>query len=550
MVMGKTTRTVAVTLLALVATGGLGSPRIARAGVDTLAASPAPTRALGRVPVYFEANHGQADTRVRFLARAGGSVVYLTPDEMVLSVLRPASSPPTRQAVRMQLVGANPDFPIALALQPALLGLEDVFVASLDPSGSQLVYSTYLGGTNAERGRGLALDAAGGVYVTGITHSADFPISSPDPAGPFQPVKGSGADAFVAKLHFSDSGGTVTLALEYATFLGGSGDGDFANAIAVDGLSRAYVTGQTNSPDFPTEGAVQPVYGGGPHDAFVTRLNPQGGRKNSYSTFLGGSGDDFGDAIAVTSPGHAYVAGSTNSTNFPVTNPIQPAKAGSDDAFVTKFNVAGTGHVYSTYFGGTGSDRGRGSAVAGNGVIVSGSTRSTNFPALTLDPAGPFQPTLAGAPPFADAFVLRIRPYLFRLFVGAGLLQLTRLGSSFALTGTLGTSARGQRVDPRHEDVVVTLGAFAQAIPAGAFVRVDRGFRFDAREPGGGIEHMEIADAGDFGLTAAGVDLGDVRLPAVLPFALEIGDEAGETALAFDRGGNLRPRSGSPDPTR
>src|SRR5262249_26024233 len=132
---------------------------------------------------------------------------------------------------------------------------------------------------------------------------------------------------------------TIDPVLFYSTYLGGSGT-DIGYSIAVDGVGNAYVTGQTTSTDFPTTNPMQPSNGGG-YDAFVTKLNSAGSVR-LYSTYLGGSGTDFGNNIAVDSSGNAYVTGYTDSTNFPTTNPMQASNAGFTDVFVTKLNSTGS----------------------------------------------------------------------------------------------------------------------------------------------------------------------------------------------------------------
>jgi hypothetical protein len=213
----------------------------------------------------------------------------------------------------------------------------DVFVAKLAPSGSSLVYSTYLGGTQADTAGGIAVDAVGDAYVAGSTTSVDFPTANPlqlaNRAGP------GGSNAFVAKLNVAGS------ALVYSTYLGGSGS-DAATAIALDGAGNAYVTGQTSSRNFPTVNALQPANGGGAHDAFVTRLNPAGAALD-YSTYLGGGGDDAGQGIAADGVGDAYVTGQTSSSDFPTAQAIQPL-LDQGDAFVTRIAPAGSGTVRVT----------------------------------------------------------------------------------------------------------------------------------------------------------------------------------------------------------
>ena len=211
-----------------------------------------------------------------------------------------------------------------------------------------LVYSTYLGGGGGG-GHGIAVDASGNAYVTGFTASTDFPTASP-----FQGTFGGLIlIAFVTQL---DAAGS---ALVYSTYLGGSGFivFDQGTGIAVDASGNAYVTGNTNSTDFPTASPFQPAFGGGsfPGDAFVTKFNAAGSAL-VYSSYLGGTGTDAGQDIALDTAGNAYVSGVTDSTDFPTASPFQAANAGSDDAFVTKFNAAGSDLVYSTYLGGSGDE--------------------------------------------------------------------------------------------------------------------------------------------------------------------------------------------------
>ena len=198
----------------------------------------------------------------------------------------------------------------------------DAFVTKINPTGSALVYSTYLGGSGGDGGSGIAVDSAGNAYVTGGTGSTDFPTMNP-----LQPAYGGGGDAFVSKIN------SVGSALVYSTYLGGSG-GDGGSGIAVDSAGNAYVTGGTGSTDFPTTNAGQPAYGGS-GDAFVSKINSAGSAL-VYSTYLGGSGGDGGSGIAVDSLGNAYVIGSTSSTDFPTMDPLQPKYGGNYDAFVTK----------------------------------------------------------------------------------------------------------------------------------------------------------------------------------------------------------------------
>ncbi len=236
------------------------------------------------------------------------------------------------------------DFPVitSTAVQPTRASYcadgtcHDAFFSELNPAGTALLYSTYLGGTHDERALRLALDKNNNVYITGWTSSIDFPIT----AGAYRTGPQGGGDAFVAKLNPAASGAA---SLVYSTYLGGSGD-DYGYGIAVDSTSDALVTGQTASSDLhPTPDALQGVYGGA-IDAFVLRLNPAGSAP-LYSTYLGGSGADYGYGVATDASGNAYVTGSTASTNFATAGAIQGANGGGTDAFVSKIAFVSSGNV-------------------------------------------------------------------------------------------------------------------------------------------------------------------------------------------------------------
>ncbi len=297
-------------------------------------------------------------------------------------------------------------FPTVNALQPTNAGGFDAFVSKISPTGSALVYSTYLGGSGIDQGYGIAVDSAGNAYVTGITNSTDFPTENP-----LQPANAGGYDAFVFKISPTGS------ALVFSTYLGGGGL-DEGTGIAVDNAGNAYIIGSTSSTNFPTMNALQPA-NGGPNAAFVTKLN-SGGTALVYSTYLGGSGYDSGGGIAVDGAGNTYVAGQTSSADFPTKNPLQPAYAGSGDAFVTKLNSGGTALVYSTYLGGSGNDYSRSITVDNSGnAYVTGLTCSTDFPTKN-----PVQAKYRGGTGqnCGDAFVSELNP------AGSALFYSTYLG--------------------------------------------------------------------------------------------------------------------------
>ena len=251
----------------------------------------------------------------------------------------------------------------------------DAFVTKLNSSGSDLLFSTYLGGSADETGNGIAVDGSGNIYVTGNTKSTNFPTQNAfQPAPPS--LTDSGGNGFVTKIN------PAVPAYVFSTYLGGSAK-DEANSIAIDPASNVYVTGTTASTDFPTANAFQANLGGPfAEDAFVTKLNSSGSL--SYSTYLGGNSTDNGFGIAVDASGNAYVTGVTFSTNFPTANPIQAnhsSQGVNNEAFVTKLNSQGSALLYSTYLGGSGVDAGRGIAVDASGnAYVTGFTSSLDFP--------------------------------------------------------------------------------------------------------------------------------------------------------------------------
>ena len=249
-------------------------------------------------------------------------------------------------------------------------GSGDVFVTKINPSGSGLEYSTFLGGTELDGGIGIAVDAQGSAYVTGVTTSAGYPTT----ANAFDKTQNGGFDAFVTKLNPAGSG------LDYSTFLG-SANVDESSGIAVDAQRNAYITGDTQSPGFPTTANVFDASYNGSLDAFVTKINASGSGL-VYSTFVGASEAEDGVGIAVDGQGSAYVVGSTESPTFPTSaNAFDRDFGGDLDVFVTKLDAIGRTLGYSTFLGGVDSDDGRAIAVdAAGSAFVTGTTRSPGFP--------------------------------------------------------------------------------------------------------------------------------------------------------------------------
>jgi len=325
------------------------------------------------------------------------------------------------------LTGAtySTDFPVTCgAFQAAnpstTAGATTAFVTRLNAAGNALVYSTYLGGNgnNATPAHGdvaqaIAVNATGDAYVTGYTYSSNFPTTDlafqKDYAG-----DATASNAFVTKLN------PVGTALEYSTYLGGSGQngsGDYGNGIAIDAAGDAFVTGSTASSNFPaTKGSLQTSLTGS-SNAFVTELNPNG-TDEVYSTYLGGNSSDSAQAIAIDSKGFAYLAGNTNSTNFPVTEGVlEGANIGIGQyygpngfgAFAAKLNLDGTALEYSTYL------EGEATSVTGLKVDSSGAAYITgNAPTTEPGTFAGFQPTPDALPsPVSTgnvAFLVKLDP--------------------------------------------------------------------------------------------------------------------------------------------
>ncbi len=275
----------------------------------------------------------------------------------------------------------------------------DAFVSKLSADGSLLLYSAYLGGDKGEAGMGIAVNATGEAFITGMTASPNFPVTP----GAFDTTyTGAGySDPFVVRI----APGGVSLV--YATYLGGDGMlNDEGRAIAADSAGNAYVTGWTLAADFPvTPGAFRMAFCGGVWDGFVTKFH-FGGVGLAWSSYLGGNDSDAIYGIAVDASGSAYVSGWTTSTNFPVTaGAPQTVIGGTSDVFVARFGPNGTTLPFATYLGGVASDTNYGVGVdASENAIVTGQTFSSNFPVTE----GAFQTHYGGGLIF-DAFVAKVR---------------------------------------------------------------------------------------------------------------------------------------------
>src|SRR5215469_16442766 len=307
------------------------------------------------------------------------------------------------------------DFPVVNQIPGACQGtcstsFETVFVTKINAAGTALVYSSLIGGSNLDEGFGIAVDGSGNAYLSGSTSSSDFPQVNPIP-GACVGTCGTGAgDAFVTKVNAAGD------ALVYSSLLGGSNN-DSAFAVAVDASGDAYVTGPTDSVDFPQ---VNPIPGAClgtcgtnpfPQNAFVTKINAAG-NAIVYSSYLAGSGFTEAFGIAADGAGNAYVSGVTQSADFPRVNQITgicsgTCGTGSSDGFVTKISAQGTSVAYSSVFGGSGFDIGFGVAVDGSGnAYLTGTTESSDFP--QINPIKKACPKGCGSGLVGDAFVIKI----------------------------------------------------------------------------------------------------------------------------------------------
>lgn len=284
----------------------------------------------------------------------------------------------------------SPDFPTH---KDFLNGSRDVFVTKLNAAGDDLVYSTYIGGNSFDYGYDIILDANNNVVIVGETGSNDFPTT----AGAYGEVFGGLRDAFVLKLNAAGNG------LIYSTFLGHTST-DRAEALTLDDADNAYVVGQSYSANFPiTAGAYDDTLAG-TSDIFITKLNATG-TDLVYSTFLGSESGEYAWDIALDPATNAYLIGRAAGADFPTTpGAFDQSHNGQNDVFVTKLNASGTDLVYSTFLGTAGLDYGYAIAVDHFGhAYITGGTSSDDFPL----PNG-FDQTYNGG--IRDMFVAKLNP--------------------------------------------------------------------------------------------------------------------------------------------
>ena len=395
--------------------------------------------------------------------------------------------------------GTWPATPGAVLPNRAGFTPSNVFLTKMNAAGTALIYSTFIGGAQAELGAAVAVDAQGNAYITGATNSFDYPTTagafrqSIPPASPSSLDK---ANCFVTKFNAAGS------AIVYSTYLYGR-QKDGCTAIAVDAQGAAYLTGGTDSNDFPTtEGAFQPSYRLGTevqkYDAFIAKLSPAGSDL-VYSSFLGGGGNEIGTSIAVDAQGNAYITGSTTSaTNFPLTQGAAKTAYGGHggneqwtrfgDAFVAKINPTGTQLVYSTFVGGNKDDLAFSIALDPQGAAyITGNTLSTDFFTTPTAYSRTFK-GLGGEPTLnaGDVFVVKVNPdgrsFGYSTLIGGSLddralqIAVDRNGSAYVVGNTLSgdfpvtpdaTQTRNRTVAASPSRLKLGNGFLAQLDPAG-----------------------------------------------------------------------------------
>jgi hypothetical protein len=289
------------------------------------------------------------------------------------------------------------DFPITPgAHDNSFNGAGDIFSFKLNSSGSILVYSTYIGGTDGDVAHDIGIDPFGNAYIIGWTYSTDFPKSS----GVYDPTHNGETDCIIFKLNQSGN------KLDYSTFVGGTSF-DYGYGIDVDTIGNAYVTGYTLSSNFPTtNNSLNQSFNGGSTDIFCAKINKTGSNL-LFSTYLGGAGNDYGRDISIDSNGNSFVTGYSSSSDFYITRDAFDNTTNKTEGIIFKLSQNGSNLVYSSFLGGDDNEESRGICLDSTGnVFLTGITYSNNFPITN----GVFDNVSNGN---VDAFVLKIsfQPY-------------------------------------------------------------------------------------------------------------------------------------------
>jgi hypothetical protein len=342
----------------------------------------------------FVAEFNQSGTSLLYATYYGGNSTYVHPYAIAVDSLG--------DAYITGVVSKN-GLATAGAYRSTIGGTQDAFVAKFNPTGSSLIYATYLGGAGSDTAYALAIDSTGNALVTGNTNTGEW--TTP---GAYDTTANGANDIFVAKINASGS------QLLYATCLGGGGN-DSAAGIAVDTAGNAYITGGTSSSGWATDGAYDTVLSN-TSEAFAAKLDPSGSNL-IYATYLGFSGFSGGAGIAIDREGNAYVAGATNVDGHATPGSYQETYGGNLDGFVAKINAPGTSLIYATYIGGSNADRCTAIAVDSFGnAYLTGGTLSANFAT-----SGAFDETPNGN---VDIFIAKLSPS------GSSMLYASYLGGT------------------------------------------------------------------------------------------------------------------------
>ena len=445
----------------------------------------------GKLPLAFEPNRGQSDPAVKYIARGSGYTLFLTSNEAVLSMTKPArrGARPSSAVVRMQVAGARiPSKITALEQEP---GISNYFIGS-DPAKWRTNVPQY-GRVNYEQvypgvdlafhgaqrqmefdfvvqpqadakqielkfsgARHLRADQNGDLVLPTTLGDVRLhkPIAYQENGGKRERVEahfaltGTNGVKFAIGAYDRNRELVIDPTVSYATYIGGGGE-DQATSVAVDGSGNAYITGEAGDTTFPHSAGT---FGGGLHDAYVFKLNAAG-TTQVYSTLFGGSGDDSGNGIAIDASGNAYVTGGTGSSNFPVTGGVlQSTLGGTADAFVAKFDTSGA-LSYATYLGGSAGDFGLGIAIDSSfNTYVTGEVDSSDFPTLNA-----FQSALGGQ---ADAFVAELNP------TATALVYSSYLGGT-GIDNATGIAVTGGKIYVTGN--TIPSGATAFPVTSGAF---------------------------------------------------------------------------------
>ena len=382
----------------------------------------------------------------------------------------------------------------------SLKGGMDAFVIKLNSTGTTIGYFTHVGGSEWDAVQGLVSDSKGNIYAVGTTYSSDFSIK---PNG-FQSKFGGKSDAFILKL---DTSGKIV----WSTFLGGSEDED-GRDIAIDQHDNVHIIGRTASKDFPISGEALQSRSAGGVDAFVAKFDANG--KMLSTTYLGGSGDDIGFSMVLDDAGRRYIAGTTNSTDFPVNNAFQSVSHGENDLFFAIIDTTGSTLEFASYLGGEGADQVYSIDLGPSGdVYLMGVTSSQNYPTST----GAYQPILSGE---RDAFISRLnlekKRIVYSTYLGGNShesprkLLVDQNGNAILIGQT--ASANFPTANNRQTELRGPNDAFVTMLdPSGSFLIYSSFFGGD------GKEIFEGADFGvDGSLTLSGLS-SSIDFPLVNP---------------------------------